>query len=325
MARDAIHREFPSVLVLSLTRAEDLALPRDLTPAFYGSYDWHSAVHGHWCLARCARLHPDAEWAADARAALAVTLTPANLAAELRFLAARPGFERPYGLAWLLQLVSELRAWDHAPARAWCDALAPLESLAAARLADHADKLPWPVRTGEHGQTAFALGLALDWARDAGQPELRERLARACMRLYQHDASAPVAYEPGAHDFLSPMLSEADALRRVMPRDAYANWLYRFLPDTRDESFVRWLVPAAAVDRSDGKFAHLDGLNLSRAWMLEGIVSALPEGHECYSVLERAASRHAEAGLQGARGTDWMGTHWLASFAVYLLTGRGLA
>jgi len=270
-------------------------------------------------------LHPDAEWAAAARAALAHTLTAANLAAELRFVERRATFERPYGLAWLLQLAAELRAWEHAPARAWRDALAPLESLAAARLADWADKLPYPVRSGEHSQSAFALSLALDWARATGQSAYADRLAAACMRMYRADTAAPVAYEPSGHDFLSPALAEADLMRRVLSRNAYTTWLSMFLPDTSDAAFSRWLEPVRAVDRSDGKFAHLDGLNLSRAWMLSGIVSALPEGHECYSVLERAAARHAAAGLEGARGGDWMGTHWLGSFAIYLLTERGLA
>lgn len=324
MACVAIQREYPVLLMVSLESAADLGLPRALTPAFRGSYDWHSAVHGHWCLVRASRLHPTAEWAAAARAALSQTLTAENLAAELRFVERRPGFERPYGLAWLLQLAAELRAWDHAPARALGDALAPLEALAAARLTDWADKLPWPVRSGEHSQSAFALGLALDWARATGRRDDFERLARACTRLYGDDTAAPVAYEPSGHDFLSPALGEADLMRRVLPGGEYANWISSFLPDTTDAKFTRWLEPVRPVDRSDGKFAHLDGLNLSRAWMLHGIVSALPEGHECYSVLERAAARHAAAGLEGARGGDWMGTHWLGSFAVYLLTGRGL-
>jgi hypothetical protein len=142
--------------------------------------------------------------------------------------------------------------------------------------------------------------------------------------LSPSNTAAPVAYEPSGHDFLSPLLAEADLMRRVLPRDGFANWLSSFLPVTTEVAFTRWLEPARPVDRSDGKFAHLDGLNLSRAWMLQGIVSALPEGHECYSVLERAAAHHATAGLEGARGGDWMGTHWLGSFAVYLLTGRGL-
>ncbi len=324
MASAAIRREYPVALVLSLEGPEDLGLPRELTPAFGGSYDWHSAVHGHWCLARALRQQPEADWAATAHDLLAHSLTSEHLAREHAFLERRPGFERPYGLAWVLQLAAELRAWEHDPAREWSDALAPLEDLAAKRLLDWAEKLPWPVRSGEHGQSAFAFGLALDWARDAKRPGYRDRLAMGCGRLYRTDASAPVDFEPSAHDFLSPTLGEADLLRRVLPRDAFTNWIYNFLPDARDERLARWLEPVTPPDRGDGKFAHLDGLNLSRAWMLQGVVAALPEGHELYSLLERAAARHAAAGLEGAGGDDWMGTHWLASFAVYLLTGRGL-
>jgi len=324
MARVAIAREYPVALVVTLERAEDLGTPRELTPAFHGSFDWHSAVHGHWTLARGARLHPDAAWAEEARRSLARSLTAENLARELAFLERRPGFERPYGLAWLLQLAAELRGWDTPAVHAWVQALAPLEELAAKRLIEWAARLPWPVRSGEHSQSAFALGLALDWARDAGRSEYHERLSKECARLYRADTSAPVAYEPSAHDFLSPALAEADLLRRVLTREAFANWIYTFLPDAREETLTRWLSPVTPPDRGDGKFAHLDGLNLSRAWMLDGILCGLSETHELYSVLERASAMHAAAGLEGAMTRDWMGTHWLGSFAVYLLTRRGV-
>jgi len=324
MAREAIQREYPVALVVTLQSAADLGTPRELTPAFHGSFDWHSAVHGHWTLARGARLHPDAAWAEPARAALERSLTAANLARELAFLEKRPGFERPYGLAWLLQLAAELRAWDHAPARRWSEWIQPLEELAAKRLIEWASRLPWPVRSGEHGQSAFALGLALDCARDAGRTTYHEDLVRECGRLYRGDIGAPVAYEPSAHDFLSPALAEADLMRRVLPREGFANWIYNFLPDPREETLARWLTPVTPPDRADGKFAHLDGLNLSRAWMLDGIVAGLSETHEHYSVLERAAAMHAADGLEGAMTRDWMGTHWLGSFAVYLLTRRGV-
>ena len=324
MATAAIRREYPVALIATLNEPGDLALPRELTPAFCGSFDWHSAVHGHWTLARAVRLHPDADWAGPARAALASSLTPANLEREYAFVERRPGFERPYGLAWLLQLAAELRLWEDPQAREWGVALEPLEELAARRIIDWADKLPFPIRSGEHSQSAFAFGLAHDWSRDAQRLAYRERLEVVCSRLYRADVSAPVEYEPSGHDFLSPALGEADLMRRVLSHEAYTNWIYNFLPDARDEQFARWLEPVTPPDRSDGKLAHLDGLNLSRAWMLRGIVSALPEGHELYSPLERAAARHTAAGLEGARGDDWMGTHWLASFATYLLTERGL-
>jgi hypothetical protein len=324
MAAAAVRRRYPVALVLTLEDPADLGLPSELTPVFSGSYDWHSAVHGHWSLARAARLHPQEAWAAPARDWLEASFTPEKLARERAFLSRRPGFEQPYGISWLLQLAAELRAWDDPAARRWVEALAPLESLAAERLVAWGERLPFPVRSGEHGQSAFALGLALDWARDTGRAPERDRLCAAALRLYRADSAAPVEYEPSAHDFLSPALGEADLMRRVLAREAYTNWVYGFLPDAREERLTRWLEPVSTPDRSDGKLAHLDGLNLSRAWMLRGIVGALPVGHELYSPLERAAARHAEAGLAGAAGEDWMGTHWLASFALYLLTGRGL-
>jgi hypothetical protein len=325
MARDAIQREYPVALVTVLDHADDVGTPKQLTPVFHGSFDWHSAVHGHWTLARGARLHPDAPWAEPAREALARSFSREKLERELAFLERRPTFERPYGLAWVLQLAAELLAWEHTSARRWSQALAPLEDLASKRLLDWATRLPWPVRSGEHGQSAFAFGLALDWARDAGRTTYRERMELECRRLYRADTAAPVAYEPSAHDFLSPVLAEADMLRRVLPREAFANWLYSFLPDPREEMLTRWLTPVTPPDRGDGKFAHLDGLNLSRAWMLDGILSGLSETHEHYSVLERASAMHAAAGLGGAIGEDWMGSHWLGTFAVYLLTRRGVS
>jgi hypothetical protein len=328
MACDAIHREYPVASIAVLRGPEELKLPRDLTPAFYGSFDWHSAVHTHWTLVRAVRMSPGADWVTRATVALGRTLTADALAREHAFMLPRPGFERPYGLAWLLMLASEVRALVplRAEAAAWRDALAPLETLAADRLVSWAGRLPYPVRSGEHSQSAFALGLALDWAREAGAHDAHEQLASAVLRLHRDDANAPVAYEPSAQDFLSPLLGAADALRRVMPRPEFANWLHSYLPPMTDEALARWLTPVTPPDRTDGKFAHLDGLNLSRAWMLEGIVSALPEGHECYSVLERAAYLHAQAGLTATReSTHWMGTHWLASFATYLVTRRGIA
>ena len=331
MAREAIHREFPAVLILSLRSPEELALPRQVTPAFWGSYDWHSAVHGHWTLVRALRREPDAAWADEVRAALSLTLTRDTLAAEHAFVAARPGFERPYGLAWLLQLAAEVRGLEHdggadaARAREWRAALEPLESLAVERLVTWAGRLPYPVRSGEHAQSAFAMGLALDWARQTAQESFEAALTDQALRLHRDDADAPIAYEPSGQDFLSPVLGVADLMRRVMPRPTFTNWLHRYLPEPNDARVATWLEPVTPPDRADGKFAHLDGLNLSRAWMIEGVVSALPVGHEWYSLLERAAARHAQAGLEATRaGTDWMGTHWLASFAVYLVTRRGL-
>ena len=327
MALAAIAREYPYHLSLLLNADGDLASPRVLTPAFRGAFDWHSSVHGHWALARACRLHPDAPWMIRARTTLSSSLSPARLQAERAFLTApgREGWERPYGLAWLLQLAAEMRAWDDAGAVRWSGLLEPLEQLAASRMLDWLRKLSWPVRSGEHSQTAFALGLFHDWARDAGHPELAERVVERAVRLFGGDREAPVRYEPSGQDFLSPVLGEADLLRRVLPPEAFGPWLVRFLPAADSADLTRWLRPVTSPDPSDGKFAHLDGLNLSRTWMLEGVVAGLAAGHALRAPLSAAALVHREAGLAGALGGHYAGTHWLGSFAVYLVTGRGLA
>lgn len=326
MAMGVLTREYPYHLTVVMQRDEDAAPPRQRTPAFAGAFDWHSAVHGHWCLVRAVRRHPDAEWAAAARALLVRSLSEAHLAAELAHLSApgHEGFERPYGLAWLLQLAAEVRAWDDASAAPIRAGLEPLESLAAGRLSGWLDRLRIPVRSGEHSQSAFALALLLDWARDTGQSDLARRLGEACVRLHFADRDAPIAYEPSAHDFLSPILAEADLMRRALAPEDFRDWFDRFLPGPPGPVARRWLTPVEPADRSDGKFAHFDGLNLSRAWMLEGIAAALPAAHPLRDWLAGASVSHRAAGLAGARGSDYMGTHWLGSFAVYLLTQRGL-
>lgn len=327
MMLGAIAREYPYHLALLVKRDEDLALPRVATPAFASCFDWHSAVHTHWGLVRSLRLAPAAPWAQRVRGTLAASLTAERIALEVAHFSmpGREGFERPYGLAWLLQLAAETRTWDDADARRWAHALGALERLAAERLLGWAERLPWPVRAGEHSQSAFALGLFLDWARDAGEVALRERVAASAVRLHREDREAPVRWEPSAQDFLSPLLGEADLMRRALPGAEFATWLEAFLPAPDSPGLERWLAPVASPDQADGKFAHLDGLNLTRAWMLEGIAGALAPEHPHRAMLASAAARHREAGLAGARTPHYAGTHWLGSFAVYLLTGRGLA
>ena len=325
MVLERIRREYPSHLSHVLAGDADARPPRELTPAFFGSFDWHSAVHGHWCLARLLRCFPGARFAARARAALDAGLTAQNLAAEAAYLGAagREGFERPYGLAWLLQLALELREWVGAPAEPWRAALQPLETLAAERLRTWLPRLRWPVRSGEHGQTAFALGLALDWARGAGDRGFEQLIGARALDFFADDLEAPLAYEPSGHDFLSPVLGEADLMRRVLDAREFGAWLERFLPDPGRVAVARWLTPVVSSDRSDGKLAHLDGLNLSRAWMLEGIAAGLPPGDMRALLLEAAAGRHREAGLAAVPAEHDAGRHWLGSFAVYLLTHRG--
>ena len=326
LALDCVHRQYPNKIAHVLDGDEDARPPRELTPAFYGCYDWHSSVHGHWLLVRLARLHPDSESAEAARAALARSLTTANLQGEAEYMQApgRVGFERPYGLAWLLQLGAELREWDDPDARRWRLALAQIETLAADRIRDWLPKLTHPVRSGEHSQTAFAFGLILDWARSAGDDDMIELIEARVADYYFEDYDCPLRYEPSGQDFLSPCLAEADLLRRIISPDAFADWLTRFLPGIPEDGRADWLTPAVVTDPTDGKLVHLDGLNLSRAWMLEGIASGLPADDDRRSALVAAADAHRASGLAAVTGATYEGGHWLGTFATYLITGRGL-
>jgi hypothetical protein len=326
LALDCVHREYPNKVAHVLGSDADAKPPRELTPAFYGCYDWHSSVHGHWLLARLARLHPAAPFAAEARAALAKSLTEANVAGEVAYLSApgRAGFERPYGLAWLLQLAAELREWDDPDAKAWSKALAPLEAKAAEMLFAWIPKLAYPIREGEHPQTAFSFGLVLDWAVGAGETDRMGLLARRVVDLYGKDKDCPIGYEPSGQDFLSPCIAEADLMRRVLPPDRFARWLKDFLPSIPRNASTAWLEPGIVTDRTDGKLVHLDGLNLSRAFMLQGIAGGLPQGDTRVRALRAAADAQARASLPSVTSEHYEGSHWLGTFAVYLLTGRGL-
>ncbi len=327
LALQCVHLEYPNKLSHTLRSDADARPPRELTPAFYGCYDWHSSVHGHWLLARLAHLFPAAPFAGAARAALERSLTPANVAQELAYLQTpgRASFERPYGLAWLLALGTELRRWDDADAKRWAAALAPLEAEAANRLRSWLPKLQYPIRVGEHSQTAFAFGLVHDWTRVAGDEALRMLLEQRATAFYGKDRDCPIAYEPSGEDFLSPCLAEADLMRRLLPPREYASWLGRFLPGIPRRGGSAWLTPGIVTDRSDPKLAHIDGLNLSRAWMLAGIANGLPAADRRIAALRAAAASHAEAALPAVTGEHYEGGHWLGTFAVYLTSGAGLA
>jgi hypothetical protein len=325
LALACVHKEYPNKIAHSLNSDADVAPPRKLTPAFYGCYDWHSSVHGHWLLVRLVRTFPTAGFAAPAREALRQSLTAENLAQEAAYLRAegRASFERPYGLAWLLQLVAELREWDDPEGRELAGNLRPLEEAALGRLNDWLPKLSYPVRIGEHAQTAFALGLMLDYARASGDAKFAELLASKARQFYLGDKQCPLGYEPSGEDFLSPCLGEADVMRRVLPSAEFAVWLRDFLPQISGAK-GEWLRPVVSPDPSDPKLAHLDGLNLSRAWMLEGIAAGLPAGDKRLPAILAAAAEHRRAGLAAVTGEHYEGGHWLGSFAVYLVTRRGI-
>ena len=327
LALQCVHKEYPNKIAHVMDSDADAQPPRKLTPAFFGCYDWHSAVHGHWLLARLTRLHPDAPFAARARVALAKSLTAENLTVEAAYLGrkGRETFERPYGLAWLLTLARELREWDDPQARAWAAALAPLERAAVARLEGWLPKLAYPIREGEHDQTAFAFGLILDWARGAGDRATEDLVVSRTRGLYSSDRDCPIGYEPSGQDFLPPCLAEADLMRRVLAPAEFAPWLSAFLPRIPRSGSGEWLPVGVVTDRADGKLAHLDGLNLSRAWMLEGIASGLPEDDPRIPALRAAALRHRSAGLSAVTGEHYAGGHWLGTFATYLVTARGIS
>jgi Protein of unknown function (DUF2891) len=326
LALSCVHREYPNKISHVLRDAGDALQPHELTPAFYGCLDWHSAVHGHWLLARLARTYPAAPFAIEAKAALATSLTPENLAAELRYLQApgRTSFERPYGLAWLLALSAELHAWDDPQAREWAKTIEPLESEVATRLNAWLNKLRRPNRSGEHAQTAFAMGLVADWAAARGASEVLATVRNRAAVFYANDRRCPLDYEPAGEDFLSACLGEADLMRRVLGTKDYAKWLAGFLPQVPRHSFGHkgaWLPPEPVVDRTDPKMAHIDGLNLSRAWMLRGVAQALPARDPRRKALLAAAVAHRAAALPAVTGEHYEGGHWLGTFAVMLETG----
>jgi hypothetical protein len=326
LALACVHQEYPNQIAHVLHADEDARPPRELTPAFYGCYDWHSSVHGHWLLARLVRRAPGSELAGGARAALHRSLTPENVAGEVSYLEGpgRAHFERPYGLAWLLQLAAELREWDDPQAQRWSRTLQPLETAVIARLADWMPKLTSPIRSGEHSQTAFAFGLIHDYATTIRDSVLLRLVDERVRTLYIPDRDCPLGYEPSGQDFLSPCLAEADLVRRVLPRPEFARWLTEFLSGLPiEDDGGAWLPVAIVIDREDPKLAHLDGLNLSRAWMLEGIASGLPDDDLRLPALLAAARAHRDAGLVAVTGEHYVGGHWLGSFAMYLVTGRG--
>jgi Protein of unknown function (DUF2891) len=326
LALKCLHNEYPSHLSHTMESDADALPPHILTPAFYGCYDWHSDVHGHWLLVRLLHMNPEAEFAAEARAAIALSLTPENIAGELAYLKRddRDSFERPYGLAWLLKLCAELRAWNDSQAQEWLKVLRPLESEAALRLEIWVGKLQYPIRVGEHDQTAFSFSLIWDWAGVTGDELMRSVLRFAAHRFYMEDRNCPLAYEPSGEDFLSPCLAEADFMRRVLEPEAFSRWLAGFLPDIPSRSDKAWLQPAVVTDRADPKLAHLDGLNLSRAWMLEGIAHGLPSDDRRVPILLASAEQHRDAALPAVTGEHYEGGHWLGTFAVYLTSEAGL-
>jgi hypothetical protein len=327
LALACVHKEYPNHISHTLNSDADVEPPRTLTPAFYGCYDWHSSVHGHWLLVRLVRTFPTADFVQPAREALRQSLSAENVVQEAAYLRGqgRASFERPYGLAWLLQLVVEVKEWDDPQAKEIAANLRPLEDAVLERLNGWLPKLSNPVRIGEHDQTAFGLGLMLDYAQTTSSEKFAALVESKARPFYLSDKNCPLTYEPSGEDFLSPCLGEADLIRRVLPNDTFAIWLRTFVPQISKSVSDQWLRPVMSPDPSDPKLAHLDGLNLSRAWMLEGIADGLRKNDKRLPALRAAAKAHKKAGLVAVTGEHYEGGHWLGSFAVYLVTQRGIS
>ena len=322
LALRGITREYPNKLDHVMNGLADVRGPRELHPSFYGSYDWHSSVHGHWMLVRLLKLRPGLPEAAEIRRALDADLSAPNLVKEAVYLG-RPGsaaFERMYGWAWVLKLAQELHGWDDPDGRRWAANLQPLADSIVKRYLAFLPKQAYPIRRGVHPNTAFGMAFALDYARAVGRTDLDSLLVERSQTYFGHDVNVPAAWEPDGDDFLSRSLIEADLMRRVLPAPAFARWFHAFLPAIERGEPANLLQPAKVTDRGDPGLVHLDGLNLSRAWCMRAIAAALPPSDPDRPILLASATRQAEASLPYVASGNYLGEHWLASFAVYMLT-----
>jgi hypothetical protein len=322
LAQKCVTKEYPNKPDHTINDANDLKSPRLMHPSFYGCYDWHSSVHGHWMLVRLLRLFPQLPEAAQIRNALNANLAAENINGELAYLSQpnRQSFERTYGWAWLLKLAAELHGWNDEDGKRWAKDLQPLADAFAARYVSFLPKQTYPIRTGVHPNTAFGIAFALDWAQTTGNAKLADLLEERSRTYFGNDRNYPAAWEPGGEDFFSPALMEADLMRRVLKPAEFGSWFHLFLPDIPSGRPNSLLMPATVSDRSDPKLVHLDGLNLSRAWCMRSIAAALPPNDPARKILAQAADAHAKDALVHVASGDYAGEHWLASFAVYMLS-----
>ncbi len=321
LALECISREYPNKIAHVMSDDEDAGTPRQLHPAFYGCFDWHSSIHGHWMLVRLMKEFPDLPRRENIRAAIDANLQPDNIRAEVAYLShpQRRSFERMYGWAWLLKLSEELHSWDDPQAQIWATHVQPLAELIEDRYIDFLPRQTYAIRTGEHPNTAFGLSFAWDYAITMGKDSLAESIREAALRYYALDGDCPAHYEPGGADFLSPCLEEANLMQRILDPEALSSWLSTFFPSLPSSLQM----PATVSDRSDGKLVHLDGLNLSRAWCLFAIARQLLDGDPRKEAYRRIAVEHITVTLPNIASGSYEGEHWLASFAVYALLVAG--
>jgi hypothetical protein len=324
LALAGMGREYPHKPGYVLEGPDGLRAPREVHPVFFGHFDWHSSVHGHWTLVRLLRLYPAAPFAEEVRAVLDRQLAAGPLEAEAAWFREprNKSFERMYGWAWAVKLGDELRRMDDADARRWAGHYAPLEAELRRLAGDYLPKLAWPVRCGFHPESAFPLGCLLDHARRVEDRALEALVLDKARGFYGGDRDYPVAYEPSGNDFFSPGLNVADLMRRVLAGEEFGTWLDSYLPGLREGRAGNLLEPVVVGDPADGHLVHLAGLNLSRAWTMRGICAALPEGDARREVLQAAAGRHLDAGLPHVTSGHYEGDHWLGSFALLAMTGH---
>jgi hypothetical protein len=319
-----VQREYPNDPHHRLTGPDDFPLPpREAHPSFYGCFDWHSAVEMHWALVRLLRLVPESMPEPEARARLSEHLGNEPLAVEAAYLADHPTFERPYGWGWALMLVHEVETWEDSQARDWAANLRPLAEVLTSHYLEWLPKATYPIREGTHANTAFSLARALPFAAERatrGEEAPLAAITKAAERWYGEDENAPADWEPSGNDFLSPALTEAELMSRLLPPERFQSWLDGFLPGIADESPATLFAPAVVSDDTDGYIGHLHGLNLSRAYCWRRLAETLPDDDSRSQVMHAAADRHAEASLPQATGSDYVLEHWLAAYAVLLLS-----
>ncbi|MCR9289717.1 MAG: DUF2891 domain-containing protein [Bacteroidetes bacterium] len=315
MPLKCMNQEFPNKLNQSLESAEDLGTPKELHPAFYGCYDWHSALHGHWMLVKLLKLFPEMENAEEIISRLENNISEANILKELEYFqrGAEKSFERTYGWSWLLKLAEELHTWENPAGKRMTNNLQPLTDFIIEKYLDFLPKLTYPIRVGEHTNTAFGLVFPYDYAVTVGNEALKNKIVERAKFYYLNDQNCPLTWEPSGFDFISPCLEEANLMRRILPKAEFQKWMDAYLPGITNPNFQ--LEPAQVSDRTDGKLVHLDGLNFSRAWCLYGLAS---EG-DSFQHLKNIANQHIQFSLENVVGDAYEGGHWLASFAVYAL------
>ncbi|SEA34231.1 Protein of unknown function [Porphyromonadaceae bacterium KH3R12] len=313
-----IEVEYPNKLGQVLGSTDELKNPKELRPVFYGCFDWHSAVHGYWSIVKLLKDYPQLDNSGEVRAILNRNITPENVFVESAFFEDynNRNFERTYGWAWLFQLQSELYSWDDPDAQRWNQTLKPLADILVGKYKEYLPKLYYPIRTGQHDNTAFGLSLSVDYARCTGDKEFEQLITEHAIRLYGNDVDCNLSYEPGGNDFLSSCLEEALLMSKVLDTKEYRIWLKNFLPEIFNPGFS--LEPGEVSDRTDGHLVHLDGLNFSRATCLYIIEKKLPE----LEYLRTIADHHLSYSLDNITDDDYMGSHWLGSFALYALMNK---